>query len=205
MKSTETQALTTKENHTSTKTPSSDQSRKWTEQFKTFDSPVLELMLEEALCFHDEFSFPHSQKRWLSFLGGCGTGKTFLANMLLTRARRFPHLSQHRELVNGALKLFWPRLLTDMRCGNYEQMRDACDAHFLLIDELSVEHDPRGFARDKLCELISMRVGKWTVITSNLTLNKIAELDVRISSRMIRAGSVVVECDTQDYSFRPKL
>lgn len=160
-------------------------------------------MRDEAVRFNADFSscFP---KRWLSFLGGSGTGKTFLSQMIFERAKQCPHLTKHRELLAPVSKVFWPKLLTHLRCGEYERLRDACDANFLFIDEIAIEHDPRGFARDKLCELISSRVGMWTLITSNLTLEKIAEMDTRISSRMIRCGSRVVECDTVDFSLRPK-
>ena len=55
--------------------------------------------------------------------------------------------------------------------------------------------------RASLYDLLNSRLGRWTVITSNVNLQGIAEdIDGRIASRMIRGGSVVVEVDdARDY------
>jgi len=111
-------------------------------------------------------------------------------------------LSRHPVLINGVAKAFWPKLLSELRNREYHRIDDLAEANFVFLDELSVEHDPSGFGRDKLCELLSRRIGKWTLITSNLTLQKLADIDTRISSRMIRDRSVVVEVTTTDFALR---
>lgn len=168
--------------------------------FQTFNDPELQKLLVEGLAFSLEML--ESKPRWLSMVGKSGTGKTFLAEKLYREARNNPYFISHRTLLNGVTKTFWPTLLSDLRDGRYHRIRDLAEANFVFIDEIAVEHDPSGFGKDKLCELLSLRVEKWTLLTSNLTLEKLAEIDTRISARMIRGGSIVVEVNALDYFLR---
>jgi len=180
-------------------TPMSERSFK----FRTFQDPVLEQMVAESSQISNEFTaHPLNEARWLSFIGGSGTGKTYLANQLYQRAQRNALLSHHIRLVAGVCRQDWRKMLSDLRNGKYHIMEDACEMNFLFLDELAIEHDPSGFAADKLSELLGRRIGKWTVITSNLSPEKIAALDVRVMSRMIRDGNRLVRCETQDYALR---
>src|SRR5438445_453088 len=63
---------------------------------------------------------------------------------------------------------------------------------------------PSGIGKARLCELLDARIGKWTCITSNLSLEAIATFDRRISSRMKRGESKVIEIRTYDFNQRPK-
>ena len=63
-------------------------------------------------------------------------------------------------------------------------------------------HSHSTFAIDKLYELLNERLGKWTVLTSNLTLTQFQEWDQRIASRLIRDGNECVETVTKDFATR---
>lgn len=140
--------------------------------------------------------------RWLSFVGTSGTGKTYLAEQIFQWAKKQRHMMQHPNLCCPVLKRFWPKLLKDLRDGQYWLIDDLAEANFLFLDEVVIEHDPTGFAKDKLAELLSRRCGHWTVITSNLDMERIHSLDGRIASRMIRGGSEVAEVNTIDFAMR---
>ncbi len=140
--------------------------------------------------------------RWLSYCGESGTGKTFLAKKIRTSATRMTHMMDHPTLIYSIQFLFWPDLLSRLRDGEFWRMDDISEANLVILDEIAIDHDPSGFAADKLCQILSRRVGKWTLLTSNWTLSKIQEMDPRISSRMVRDKSVVVACDTVDYATR---
>lgn len=173
-------------------------------KFQTLNDAVLESMVIAAAEFEGKFSneqYPF-KPCWLSFVGTSGTGKTFLANSIYTWAATCPHLTFHKTLLSGISKRFWPKLVTRLRDGEYWAIDDLSESNFVFLDEIAVEHDPSGFAKDKLCELLSRRVGKWTLLTSNLNLEKLGEMDARIPSRMIRDGSVVVDCSTTDFALR---
>lgn len=171
------------------------------DQFKTCDDAILEKMKAAALAMLQAMSVG-TNARWLTFAGASGTGKTLLSELIHGEARTMHHLRTHKTLLDGVAMAFWPGLLSRLRNGEHQLVRDLCDANFVLLDEVAIEHDPSGFARDKLCEILSMRVGKWTVITSNLTLTQLGEIDTRISSRMVRGGSVVIACNTVDFADR---
>jgi DNA replication protein DnaC len=74
----------------------------------------------------------------------------------------------------------------------------------LVIDDIGAERDQTGFASEKLNMLLGMRVGKWTVITSNLLLKALSKVDDRIASRMFRErGNLVIEIQaTKDFGER---
>jgi DNA replication protein DnaC len=60
-----------------------------------------------------------------------------------------------------------------------------------------------GVGVDKLCQILSKREKKWTVVTANLSLAEIAkQMDSRISSRLLRNNSYVVEVNAEDYEIR---
>ena len=171
--------------------------------WRTHKDPILCDMLAAAKDFVQAMANPSTKpRRWLSFTGPSGTGKTFMAMMIRDAAKKFHHLTYSDTLINPILVRYWPKLITALRNGEYHWIEDLGDANVVFLDEVVVEHDPSGFVTDKLCDLLSRRVGKWTVITSNLTLEKLQAIDNRIASRMVRDGSVVVECNTTDYALR---
>jgi DNA replication protein DnaC len=148
-----------------------------------------------------EFNSQNSP-RWLSFLGKSGTGKTFLSDAIFQHAKKNHRLMHHLDLCCGVSMFFWPRLLSKLRDGEYWKVADIADSNFLFLDEIAIEHDASGFARDKLCEILSCRVGKWTVLTSNLTLQQLEAIDGRIASRMVRDRNIVIPVETVDYAAR---
>lgn len=190
--------------------------------FQTLGDPVLEHAVIEAASFvtdliggsfmaklagtHDSIEYKDVPPRWLSFVGISGTGKTFLARQVYEIAKGFPWPTKPRHgqgaLINPVRSVFWPKLLSRLRNKEFWMIDELAECSFVFLDEIAVEHDPSGFAKDKLCELLSRRVRSWTVLTSNLTLEKLAVLDTRIPSRMIRDGSVAVEMNTQDFALR---
>jgi len=169
--------------------------------FDTLNDPILDKMLFQAKEFLIDMQ-EKQQPRWLSYCGISGTGKTFLAKKIRSAASRITYMLQHDSLIYPIMFSFWPDLLSRLRDGEFWRMDDLSEANLVVMDEIAIDHDPSGFAADKLCQILSRRVGKWTLLTSNWTLSKIQEIDPRISSRMVRDKSVVVGCDTVDYATR---
>jgi len=88
---------------------------------------------------------------------------------------------------------------------SYGRLEDLQTETLIVVDEIGADRDPSGHTRDCLARLLSARVGKWTIITSNKTLGDIQrDIDTRISSRIIRDGSLVVDVDVPDYSLRKR-
>lgn len=151
--------------------------------------------------------------RWLSFVGTSGTGKTHLARRIFKWHRQCglfqAHTDESRalpEVVYPREWCRWPELAAELK-GNsgYERLREVESTDFAVIDEIGANRDASGHVTDCLANALCARVGKWTVITSNKSLGAIQrDIDSRISSRMVRDGSVVLETNLADYSLRNK-
>lgn len=141
-----------------------------------------------------------SEPYWLSYLGTSGTGKSHLAKQITSQAMF--DLNHHHELINPVRFQSWSNLLAQYRNGDYWRLDDIADCNFIVLDDIGVEGSRSSFGDGKLYETISAREGKWAVITSNLTLKEISQLDVRISSRLIRDRNIVINVNTTDYALR---
>ena len=61
---------------------------------------------------------------------------------------------------------------------------------------------PSDWTAEKINTLANVRVGKWTILTSNLSMVQIAQADNRIASRMVRNNGIVADVNTKDYNLR---
>ena len=157
--------------------------------FSTHGDPVLIGMLNAASEY--AASYRNGGGGWLSFLGGSGTGKTFLASQL----------TRH---LDGSKKS-WPKFMARMRSGEfsvYDSVQIVSDTKgLLMLDEIGVGNDAKTFGLDLLMQVLEGRRAKPLILTSNLTLEGLAGVDARLSSRLLRNGKVVA-CDTTDYALR---
>ena len=164
----------------------------------TFDRshPGRQALWERAKAYTDEIE-PRKVGRWLTLLGRYGTGKTHLAKEIYQWAKR--NYSGFRDPDNGD---YWQRefLFLDardmaerLRNGEWE-LRDRIRSAFLVVfDDLFAARDTTGFVLDQVEAALNSRVGKWTVITSNLLKREIADQDPRIASRLNRNNGQVLE------------
>lgn len=144
---------------------------------------------------------------WLSLLGKSGAGKTYLAKGIwgwYSRSSHFHANMDDKEIIYPGSWCFWPILAQDLLNNTgYGELQDLTREKLIVIDEIGADRDPSGHVRDCLSRLLSARVGKWTIITSNKSLGEIQrDIDTRISSRMVRDGSLVVDVDITDYALR---
>lgn len=105
-------------------------------------------------------------------------------------------------------EVYWPEMVgrlrdVDDREGR-EKFKEMAKWPVLFLDDIGAERDHTGFSSDQLNSILGQRVGKWTIITSNLPLHKIAEIDVRISDRMVREkGNELIELEgLKSYALR---
>lgn len=139
----------------------------------------------------------NSQARWLSLLGASGNGKTHLAK----RAFRWADEIGVREYPGRhATWCHWPEYMEQARGGNYGWRDDLKQHWFVALDDVGAERDNSGFAREELTKVLESRLGKWTILTSNLVYADFEAYDKRIASRMKRGGSVVFQTNWKDYN-----
>lgn len=133
--------------------------------------------------------------RWVTLYGKSGCGKTYLINTAIATLKARGKRAQ--KWGWSALK---GRLLDGNSPGLWEQVADM---PHLAIDDIGADYmgseKAAGVSASLLYELLEARLGKWTLITSNLTP---AELpDMRIASRLKRGLNEVVDMTTaKDFS-----
>jgi DNA replication protein DnaC len=176
------------------------------DEFLTLHDPQLVRMKSAAVAFANDM-LGRGEPRWLSLLGTPGTGKTMLARMITRvfnrRLRGGIDFESDRRIVryDGGF-ITWNTVANRVREGEYRWFDDICRYQFVALDDIGTEH-LTDFVRAKLYEFLNRSEGKWRVITANLTLEEIGErLDDRISSRMLRHGSTVIEVDAPDFNLR---
>ena len=167
--------------------------------FKTCGDPELIKAAEAAQEWASAFKAKESP-RWLSLLGVSGTGKTFIAKKLWNYAKASSDWSRFDYFPKVVL---WPDFVQLLRTGEAFEMRQEMKRWpVLLLDDIGAERDPSGFAAEELNTLLSCRMDRWTLITSNKDADALKLLDGRIFSRLIRDKNICVGINTKDFSER---
>lgn len=174
--------------------------------FNTFNEPGLIRAHSEAVRFYRDMA-KRKNPRWLSLLGPSGSGKTHLAKAIWKAWKT--NLRDHtrtRHNISARLDgkwIYWPQAVDRIRGGEYGLVPSLERADMVVLDDIGGEYDSSGFAASQLNRLANQRLGKWTIWTSNLSLDQVAtKLDNRIADRLIRSGSSVIELNTTSYSVR---
>ena len=197
---------------TMTSTPLCPKFVEWL-KFDTCDDPQL---IKVALACQDwAYALKDSARpRWLSILGVSGTGKTHCASRLWNYANgrlkggwtvTRSGFHYHQDTAYIPHKIFWPDFVQRLRTGAAYELRDDMKRWpVLFLDDIGAERDASGFAAEELNTLLAMRMGKWTLITSNKDFNGLKNVDARIASRLIRNDNICVSINTLDYAARTK-
>lgn len=147
---------------------------------------------------------------WISLLGSSGAGKTMLAERIVRWGRKHqerlqdPRFNPEHHIKYRDIRMFrWSRCVERMLEGDYGWVREAKEDWLVCCDDIGAEYDKiKSLAISKLYEITEARRGLWTIFTANKSLEQVAQMDGRISSRMLRDESVVIEVDVQDYNLR---
>jgi DNA replication protein DnaC len=93
------------------------------------------------------------------------------------------------------------RLYLDDR--QYDLPEYVAHEWLVVYDDLGKKNDPKGLIADAISRLANQRLGKWTLWTSNFSLEEIGRrIDARVSSRLIRDENRLVTITAGDYAKR---
>lgn len=175
------------------------------DEFKPCKDMALMTPLRAAAEFGRDMADKRTAPRWLSLVGNSGTGKTHLAKGIWRawEDKGQFYMKRGAELVKHGLFKKFSKLCNEMRGGAFSAFQSCADADFLVLDDLGSEYSTE-FSQRQLASMLDQRLGKWTVITSNLSMKDISDIDVRIADRMIRGDNEVIELDCVSYSMRAK-
>lgn len=165
--------------------------------FETFGDAELENALAEAARFVAEISDEDSRPRWLTIVGKSGTGKTHLAKAVyryvLRNVAKSAKICGEKGLYVGDCIATTADALAEAWRGNFRGISpDEERADLLLLDDLGTTSDKSGFVTDAFYRLLSRRMGRWTIVTSNLSGEAIKAMDARLYDRLLRDGNRVV-------------
>ena len=138
---------------------------------------------------------------WLTLSGVSGYGKTFLARMACTVIQRLSIPSADFEKRDDHIpekirNCDYCRKMRERDNDYYYRIRDQ---KILFIDDVYSDPDKSGFVTNETYDLLDYRIRKWTIITTNKSLNQITEIDNRIASRLERNGNVFFQISGKTY------
>jgi DNA replication protein DnaC len=137
--------------------------------------------------------------RWLTLLGGCDTGKTHCARGLFewSKTRFNWSLCEYNHRV-----IYWPRFISGLKSGTFAERDDLMRWPVLVLDDVLAGRDNSGFATDELNTILGIRMDRWTILTTNLTMEQIETLDTRLYSRIIRPPNQWLKITAKPYTTR---
>ena len=158
--------------------------------------PEVRKMHREAQWFLNDILNHQKPRRWLSLLGASGAGKTHLASAVKAVLRR------ERPALSAQFWK-WQKVVSMLRDGEWALVEHLVNnVSVLFLDDIGAENTTPAIL-SALNRIADGRLGKWTLITSNLLPDHIGErLDVRIASRLFRgANKVCTIANAPDYSY----
>lgn len=144
------------------------------------------------------FKQSETLQRLLVVSGDPGCGKTLCAR----RLHRWAVQSRPYDLV-GVSFHHWPEICDGFKRGEYGVVSDMISDSLLVIDDLGAEHDPSKVGMDKMCQILSRRERKFTMITTNVSPTVWRErFDARVEDRLFRNSVIVDLFGVESYSMR---
>lgn len=180
--------------------------RKWLELDVVH--PRIQEMATAAEAFCRNWVSNEKSPGLLVLCGNTGTGKTHTARAIshyCTKASMtaFERGAWGTRSLPSTFYLAWPEAANQFNDKNFSAITDATENDLVTLDDVGAENDPWKICADKLCQILSRRENKFTVLTTNIQVEDWpAVFDVRISDRLWRNSKVVNLAAVPSYVMR---
>lgn len=149
----------------------------------------------------------HTKDSLLVLFGNYGCGKTHIAqgifDFCLRAAFKALESGHWGDTVPSCYYLPWPEAAAAMSEKQFGLVEDAFKADLLVLDDVGAENDPWKICADKLCQILSRRERRFTVITTNLAPEHWREkFDGRINDRLMRNSVICDMSRVPSYSMK---
>jgi len=183
---------------------------KWQQKWIALDvvAPELQTLATAAEEFCGRWHRNDTEKSLLVIVGNYGSGKSHTAkaihrfcNAMAFRAFETGKWGRHQTPSN--MFICWPEAASQFNEKNFSSISDAMDSDLLIVDDIGAENDPWKICADRLCQIMSRREKRFTVITTNIQPAQWARVfDGRINDRLLRNSVVVDISSVKSYSIR---
>lgn len=173
---------------------------KWQQKWIDLDiiHPKLQELADLSAAFCGRWYGNIPDKSLLVISGETGCGKTHVARKIYDFCKQ----AGMNAMVNGkwgetklpdSTFISWPEAANQFNEKNIALMRDAIECELCVLDDVGAENDPWKICADKLCQILSRRERKFTVLTTNIPPKDWAQsFDIRINDRLLR-NSIVMD------------
>ena len=183
---------------------------KWQQKWIALDvvHPDLQTLATATEAFCTRWYHNDSEKSLLVVVGNYGSGKSHTAKAIyrFCGAMAFAAFETGKwgsRQTPSALFISWPEAASQFNEKNFSIIPDAMDSDLLIVDDIGAENDPWKICADKLCQVLSRREKRFTVITTNIQPAEWAQkFDGRINDRLLRNSVVVDISKVKSYSLR---
>lgn len=160
--------------------------------------PDLQKLADAAELFCARWANNTPEKTLLVIVGNFGTGKTHTAKAIhrfcvAASMKVFETGKWGRHKFPSSILISWPEAANSFSEKQFGIMDDALENELVVLDDIGAENDPWKICADKLCQILSRREKKFTIVTTNVPpINWTERFDGRINDRLLR-NSVVVD------------
>lgn len=181
----------------------------WQQKWLRMDCvhPSIQSLADEVQDYCGRWFRNEPSKSLLVIAGPPGTGKTHVARAVSRFASALATLAWEsgywgKDNIPNYFFMSWPVASGQFMGKQFGLTEDAIHHSLTILDDIGAENDPFNIAKDQLCQILSARQSKFTVVTTNIMPEHWEEkFDARIADRLLR-NSVVKILTCPSYSTR---
>lgn len=183
---------------------------RWQQKWLRLDNvaPELQKLADEAEAFAGRWFKNDTRKSLLVIVGKFGTGKTHTAKSIfkfcsLASMAAFETKKWGEHKFPICTFLSWPEVANELAEKQFGAIDDAIEHELVILDDIGAENDPWKVCSDRLCQVLSKRERKFSVVTTNVSPENWTErFDGRINDRLLRNSVVVDISAVKSYAMR---